>query len=282
MRKSFLEGHYGGKAVLQMCDHLASLIDTNQSENDMRAQAEAILDSTGLSPMDIVLSESLNSFIRKPNIFSFSDDFAKELNNVELDTHTSKINFNIKPTLIDIPGDMLQVSSPRKPYVEAFYIISEGDRVIAWILSNQADGVSEALGFSIARLKEENLTVKELINKLIDPKATFDQFDLLEKQLKFLFNALLYIQSGDPDLRKYVPPAKPLSMRERQFKKANKNVSLYPMTAVGYGYKKPNLRYAEESTVKGHFRWQVCGKERANVKLIWIAPHVRLYLEKED
>lgn len=95
----------------------------------------------------------------------------------------------------------------------------------------------------------------------------------------YLLKCLIYIQSGDPDLRKYRPPKieSKNPKKIRSFYRKHHDNSLIPMILVGYDFKKPVVYQVGETSVTGHFRWQPYGEGRTKVKLIWIDEHLRHY-----
>lgn len=85
---------------------------------------------------------------------------------------------------------------------------------------------------------------------------------------RVLVNLLLYIQTGSPDLREFRPDV------DRKSEKSLRKLGIesrIPVTLVSWGWKKPK----EEHNVRGHFRWQACGKNWSETKLIWVTPHTR-------
>lgn len=83
--------------------------------------------------------------------------------------------------------------------------------------------------------------------------------------LKFALNAYLYVYSGQPDLREYAPPAKPLSKKPkivRKFERQCESESLLPVTLVGFNFKK-------ESKVAAHFQGYWTGEGRKTLALRW-------------
>lgn len=84
---------------------------------------------------------------------------------------------------------------------------------------------------------------------------------------KLLINLILYINSGQPDLR-HLKGASKKGIEFKGKKRAQKirkyhDVSFHDSILVGFNFKK-------ETLVNGHFRWQPHGKGRQQVKLIWI------------
>lgn len=115
------------------------------------------------------------------------------------------------------------------------------------------------------------------------PRAKQDEVAfqaMTHRILVYALKCLLYINSGQPDLRAYRPPPPPLTQNPkklRRWEKENADTAMIPMTFVGYDWKKPRVFGVESTVVTGHFRWQPYGPGRAQVKLIWIDQHERHY-----
>lgn len=103
------------------------------------------------------------------------------------------------------------------------------------------------------------------------------------KHYQYVLKALLYIMSGEPDLRAYRPPKTDTKnpKKIRQFLRQHAEEPMIPMTLVGYDFKKPAEYRVGETSVTGHFRWQPYGEGRTKVKLIWIDEHLRHYKKTE-
>lgn len=96
---------------------------------------------------------------------------------------------------------------------------------------------------------------------------------------EYLLKFLIYLGSGDPDLREYRAP-RPTTKNQKKLKrwlKEHENQSAVDMTLVGFTWKKPRIYQVGETTVTGHPRWQPWGPGKTQVKLIWIEPHIRRY-----
>ncbi len=104
--------------------------------------------------------------------------------------------------------------------------------------------------------------------------------DATEEIIEYAVKSVIYIFSANPDLREYkpLPTGKDLVRRERDRNTTeNEKNGKWPMMLVGYDWKKPKTYHVDGTTVSGHFRWQPCGKNREDVKLIWIDEHHRSF-----
>lgn len=130
--------------------------------------------------------------------------------------------------------------------------------------------------------KDENQKVTEALldsaEKLEGKRMTDEGMGIV----KYITNILLYLNSGDPDLRELKKPNIPrVSKNIKKFQKKNKHKTLLDIFDVGFDYMK-GITYRVSSTmVRGHFRWQPCGIGREEVKLIWIGEHPRNFEAKD-
>lgn len=102
--------------------------------------------------------------------------------------------------------------------------------------------------------------------------------------IEYVLKCLLYVNSGDPDLREFRPTPKPRgSPRQlRKWRKAARaEICEIPVTLVGFDYKKPREFTAGDVHVDTHLRWQPYGPGREKVRLIWVRAHVRHYGKEE-
>jgi hypothetical protein len=150
----------------------------------------------------------------------------------------------------------------------------------------EADIPIQEFGLSIFDL---NAPLDEVISDSI-AKSTYTYTN--RKFIDFVVNCLVYLNSGDPDLREYRAPKPPKTNKakeQRRWVRQHENQSLVNMTLVGYEWKKART-FVEGKVIRiGHPRWQPYkpggpGTEW-KVKLIWIEPTpvtVRLKPTKEE
>lgn len=106
------------------------------------------------------------------------------------------------------------------------------------------------------------------------------------EMVSYIVKCLLYIHSGEPDLRAFRPMLKPRHSDPKKHVKAIErwrasNWFDIPVTLVGFDYQKPRQYAVDETFVDTHLRWQPCGPGRRQVKLVWVSPHVR-HFKKTD
>lgn len=94
-----------------------------------------------------------------------------------------------------------------------------------------------------------------------------------------LLKILIYIASGDPDLRYLQKPSGSRSRREHEkyYEADGQDGYNQSVFLVGFDWKKPKIYHVDGCVVRAHYRWQPCGKNREQVKLILIDQHERHY-----
>lgn len=299
MKKSFLETDYG-KSLIDNGAYLKRQYEALGQEAFDKWISSAVSWSAHNKTMFVLTSSSMHDLTESPNIYRFSDDFAFELAEVRIDIELSRLKLPKMPILIELPDTLFRTTLPEEgdsPYpVNAILIGSIGQSYQAVLLSSHSGGCLQvSIRFSTTDFKDAGSVNAYWARELKKVEAWAEQekitaaelIDVRENSEKiwyFIFNALLYIQSGDPDLREYSPPQKPPGFkgRERSWRKLHKDQSMYPMTLIGYGYKKPPMRYVDSTMVAGHFRWQPYGEGFSKIKLIWIETHERVYKKENE
>jgi hypothetical protein len=91
---------------------------------------------------------------------------------------------------------------------------------------------------------------------------------------QFASNALIYLNSGNPDMRSI----KEVKIPRKDYKVLqNTRLPVKDFILVGMNFKKPPLWNATQTEVSGHFRWQPCGVKLSKVKLIFIDPYIKTF-----
>jgi len=96
-----------------------------------------------------------------------------------------------------------------------------------------------------------------------------------------MYNALLYLASGSPDLRHYTPPDRNTGTR-RERDRLTHEFGTEPAIFVSWGWKKPAIHHVDSCEVSGHWRMQPHGVERKLVKLIWIDNYVKTFNKTKE
>lgn len=100
--------------------------------------------------------------------------------------------------------------------------------------------------------------------------------------IKYITNVILYINSGDPDLRELRKPKIPsVTKNPKKFEKKNKHKTLLDIIEVGFNYMKGIKYSVEDSVTRGHFRWQPYGTGRSQIYLKWIDSYTRNFNNQE-
>ena len=93
-----------------------------------------------------------------------------------------------------------------------------------------------------------------------------------------ILNCAIYANSQDPDIE-LMRPLKTYSKKDLETMPSLKkeNLCTLPVRLLNWEYHTGRQYSIGEGSVTGHWRWQPCGPEKKDVKLIWIDEHVRHY-----
>jgi hypothetical protein len=164
-----------------------------------------------------------------------------------------------------------------------FCNINQGELRLGFISKNVT------IGFLSLEL-ENDATVESIQIKNAYHQAIFD-YDTKEslytktdispkwEHLGILLNSIIYITNSDENL---VEEVNQFSQKKNKVATEKKIYTSLPFVRVGFNFHLPKtFVYSVDSTlVRGHWRFQPCGPERAFIKHIYIEPHTRNFNEK--
>jgi len=133
------------------------------------------------------------------------------------------------------------------------------------------------------RSKPIAITAKDLIYFKVEKNWGYDEKmieDNYAAHVKIILNILVYIKSGNPDLREFKNDIK--YKKNKIPVKKDRELSTSDIILVGFNYKKAIIHRIDETTVSSHFRWQRCGKELSQVKLVCVSEHTRSFKKSKD
>jgi hypothetical protein len=96
-----------------------------------------------------------------------------------------------------------------------------------------------------------------------------------------VLNVVMYLHSQEPNVQR-VPGSLEISNRKASELAARtglRNECLIPVTFVNWNYAKQRQQNIDSTWVNTHLRWQKCGQNFSQVKLIWVRPHKREYVK---
>jgi len=102
------------------------------------------------------------------------------------------------------------------------------------------------------------------------------------KHLKLMYNLMVYLNTGKPDLREFRNPFKYLSPTSKKLTRESKELSRSDIVEVGFGYMKEKLQHAESWASKPHLGWRWCGPGRSQLELVPISGSIKSWKEKEQ
>jgi hypothetical protein len=99
-----------------------------------------------------------------------------------------------------------------------------------------------------------------------------------------VINALTYVHSLQPEMfrLKSVTETSKKDRVRSSVENGLVNECTIPVTFVNWGWKKPIVYSVDGTIVEGHFRWQACGQNHADRKLIYISEHERHFSKLEE
>jgi hypothetical protein len=125
-------------------------------------------------------------------------------------------------------------------------------------------------GADIQACSLEHPTIQAMIEHRNDHSSVM----MPEEELKYLLNCLVYLNSGNPDLR-FMQTKKMNDKQKITYYKANPTEKPFDYYTVGFEWKKQRIFSTAESLVKSFYRWQPCGKGRTEIRLTFVREFVR-------
>jgi hypothetical protein len=217
----------------------------------------------------------------RKHLYRFAKDFAEQLLETDLKLSTKYIVSFINSILIEFPF----VFKFSDFYVKhAFVRVQESSAVGKKLLVVSAlykDGTWDGESFFTSTVDISDHDSVE--DSLKENSKFFYDTDIVQlkdiknyhEYIKFCLKAMIYIASSEPDLVPE-PAKKSEKSNPTKLRKYYKYNCPFDVIKVGYAFHGRH-RHVDQTVVKGHFRWQPCGKEYSQVKLIWIDEHTRNY-----
>ena len=227
----------------------------------------------------------------KKNYYHFVQDFADNLKKLKVPNFNKLTINDVFPKNTDDKNFHQYIEIQLENLIISFLIIRNFERKIThiyyifyipshhkgeWLPKDQF-----CIQLSAPRLIEQYDGYEERqrfdLNKNYDKDIGNNLFlDLFENEvddrgIQYLINCLLYLQSGDPDIRhmKGENPRKyKINSRDSFFEKRQKQV--LSQDAVFNDYELVGWNYKKQYNVAGHWRYQACGPKWSQHKLIFI------------
>lgn len=102
-------------------------------------------------------------------------------------------------------------------------------------------------------------------------------YSIYKSLLVGLINSLIYIGSKDPEIEALKPKKlyQPKEI-EKIDREKREQIRTIPVKLVSWSFH-GRVYSKDETTVAPHMRWQPCGPNRSQVKLVWVKEHIRRY-----
>lgn len=255
------------------------------------------------SDMDIILAKETDPIfvshlcvckkfvLERPSIYHIGSDFLKSLMNID-----RKIPLNYLPErffgYLSFGKDVLkdETGGISGAYVfignanETSLGIKYPDQKVAWISYLSDHDISASmLGCALT----EDSTVKDIVGSVEANdvsltkgliKVDTETLRLRERIYRAIFNTLLYINSYEPVVEKALPfdLLKKQRISKKKLKNNNRIINESTLPVIFVNRQFHGRIYSKDKThVRGHLRWQRCGVDFEQVKLIWIKDHDR-------
>lgn len=269
------------------------IIDYSDSENYLSTKKDIFKEvikyfkgAMATNPSFAVYTSPLGKLEDKPK-YVISEELQKALGrtklNVKSDSLPSDLHCYIEyPSLKSISGGIIKFVCAK--IVQDY----EGKRLLHISVTSEIEGHPLLYGYSL--ILERGKSMEECFQLTIEheKKESFNgrylgndikegEVELNSKNsFRVILNTLIYVACSKDDFQKFIPK-KPKMFN---LKKKRTPRPRYELFYVGYNYSKVILQNSTECSVRGHFRWQPCGKGRKEVKLIYINPHSRILQTK--
>ena len=135
---------------------------------------------------------------------------------------------------------------------------------------------------------EDGKTVEEILSQYNDSgdydATTGMQVDsshgrqMRRNLAKTILNILLYLKSEDPEIMSLTPTfGASHSHKKKHEKKGHLNECTIPVIAINWDYSRRQATGTKETFVESYPRWQRCGPQLSQIKLVFVTEHTRKY-----
>jgi len=106
--------------------------------------------------------------------------------------------------------------------------------------------------------------------------------DAYKEVPKLLFKYMVYLKSGDPDIRHFRNTLSYVGNSTTKVTKKDRLLSREELVLLGYGYKKENLAHTEAWQSTAHMGWRRCGAGRKEIRLVYVKGSTKSWKTKEE
>jgi hypothetical protein len=239
---------------------------TNEEERHVLSCLES--DSTLHTYAELVYKWTLS----KHEIFYFPKEFVKALADIKLEVTAKYLPKKEFIYYFVYPENILR-NDDNDNFCEVIIHgcpAHEDDEENEYFLSISATGTLDSPNCTYAHvlhLKNEESVIQSLC------RCSEGKFkEATGNLVAIAYNSLIYLASQNPNCQ-VIMPEKTLGKKEKKQPRDVRNYCGIPLTLVNQHFHNYNLMDSL-ATRKGHFRWQPCGTNRKQVKLIWITEHL--------
>lgn len=298
-RKSHFEQFNTGKMITHICEMALQLARPGEPDSLEVVRIAPLLfrDYTGLTTppteQDLVAFEEIAAFAfidAWGKFYRIGKDFGESLSTANLKVAVRYLHVTDVTYCIQFPDGMTFETLSGDHIFEAYVSVANNTRAKLGVGLNVGRVADKVLQIHFPSCYPDGRIRKNIAGQRLTVALNTDSIEdaILEQNesehaikfdcINFILKCLLYIQSGEPDLRHLKSRKHTMNDRKwKQFSTANKNESALDWTLVGYDFKKPKTYSVDQTIVVGHYRWQPYGTGLEKVKLVWIHSHLRTY-----
>lgn len=270
------------------------------SKNDKRAlQMVLEHDRDDKGSLNLITSHAMKAVIdiktdRKIPVYSIGKEFFR---------HVKKLDRDIPIRHVDLSNKHVYFTFDNPDY-EGAYVTSEvwethdgkgedtGFMALRIALTPKVYGISSMKVFNFAivgdsfnfadlyhsktgeEMKDYAKTFSETNKSVVVYAGSYDKYrDLLIG----IMNSLIYINSKDPQIES-LKPSRLYNKKELAAVDSDKKSQIRTVPVNLVSWSMYGKRYnVDETVVSTHMRWQPCGPNRSEIKLVWVKEHTRTY-----
>lgn len=249
-------------------DPIAQLRDVNQYYMQLSAKDEG-------GTAHYIIGGFLQEYIEtKKNMFRIAKIFGKQLSKADLKISTKYLPTENKFHLVEFPfafnfGDF---------YIRNAFInvtkFDKNDEVthVTIVCPQIRNGVWKNGEMFTAVINCQSDNIETSLEKTA---SYFNASQVYKDLITYTLKCLLYINSSECDIQKV---GGSICNKKGKAKVIDfyKTHNPFDIINVGFGFH-GRVYTKDQTTVSGHFRWQPCGVQYSQVKLIWIDEHLRQF-----
>jgi hypothetical protein len=212
-------------------------------------------------PETIFLAKDIES--RSVKNFVVSKNLSKALSEVGTRVKIGSFLEMSSPYYIEMDGLEVNGSSLRFAYIDTPYLCD--DKVMIRFFIYYIDENKETSTIMKQFEASEDVSIEEIVK--VEYYNEVDKF-----LIQSIFASCIYILGNNEELKEKVNT---FAGSKKAIETQKNSFSTEAFHLMGEDFKYLRLLKGDKFSVKGHFRWQRCGKDLKDIKLTFVTPHER-------